>query len=166
MNVDLDEARLVVSEMSLLKNSTLGLDSGLASSNEISHASSDRSINASRRLSALSSIHGGAPPVGEFSFLKSRIEKLIFYFSFKEFFLDETGSFDELDDSLIPRWFYEPSDHFNESSLLLHENLDCIIDQESLVQNSFQDIQASTYDPAREFVRPPPHLNYIKVRTR
>ena len=69
MNVDLDEARLVVSEMSLLKNSTLGLDSGLASSNDASHASSDRSINGSRRLSALSSIRGGAPPVGEFSFL-------------------------------------------------------------------------------------------------
>ena len=65
MNVDLDEARLVVSELSLLKNSTLGLDSCLASSNEVSHVSSDRSINASRRLSALSSIRGGAPPVGE-----------------------------------------------------------------------------------------------------
>ena len=84
----------------------------------------------------------------------------------KNFFSDETGSFDEFDDSLIPRWFYEPSDLFNESTLLLHENLDCIIDQESLVQNSFRDIQASAYDPAHEFVRPPPHLNYIKVRPR
>ena len=68
MNVDLDEARLANSEMSLLKNSTLGSDSGLASSNELSHASSGQSSNISRRLSALSSIRGGVPPIGEFPF--------------------------------------------------------------------------------------------------
>ena len=66
MNVDLDEARLVVSELSMLKNSTLGLDSGLASSADVSQSSGDRSVSVSRRMSALSSIRGGVPPVGEF----------------------------------------------------------------------------------------------------
>lgn len=65
MNVDLDQAR-IVSETSLLKNSTFGLDSGLASSNDISQSSGNQSDELSRRLSNLSSIRGIAPLVGEF----------------------------------------------------------------------------------------------------
>ena len=79
---------------------------------------------------------------------------------------DETGSFDDLDDSLIPRWFYESRDCLDESSLLLHANLECIIDRESPIQNSFRDIQTSEYGPSHEFVRPPPNLNYIKVSSK
>ena len=62
MNVDLNTAHFVLPDVSQLKNSTLGSDSGLASSNEVSQASGDISI--SRRLSVLSSIPGGAPPIG------------------------------------------------------------------------------------------------------
>ena len=161
MSVDLDEARLVVSELSLLKNSTLGLDSGLASSNDLSQSSNDQTASVSRRLSALSSIRGGVPPIGEFWFFEFKIENQFFYCWFNV--SDETGSFDDLDDSLIPRWFYEPSECFDESSLLLHDNLGCIIDRESPIQTSFRDIQTSEYGPSHEFVRPPPNLNYIKV---
>lgn len=63
MNVDLDEARLVVPDDSLLKNSTFGLDSGLASSNELSQLN-DRTVS-TRNISVLSSIRGSAPPIGE-----------------------------------------------------------------------------------------------------
>ena len=62
MNSDLNIALFGLPEISQLKNSTLGSDSGLASSNEVSQSCGDLSI--SRRLSALSSIPGSVPPVG------------------------------------------------------------------------------------------------------
>ena len=64
MNVNLNSARLEIHDLSELKNSTLGLDSGLASSNEVSQSSGDLDVN--RRLSALSSIQGVTLHVGEF----------------------------------------------------------------------------------------------------
>ena len=71
MSIDLDSARLVISDDSVLKNSTFGLDSGLASSNEISQSVNEQSIS-SRDLSALSSIRGSAPNVGEFCLIFNR----------------------------------------------------------------------------------------------
>ena len=62
MSVDLNTARFELPENTILKNSTLGSDSGLASSNEVSQSSNDASL--SRRLSVLSSIPGSAPPIG------------------------------------------------------------------------------------------------------
>ena len=64
MSVDLNSARYVLPEDSVLKNSTLGLDSGLASSADLSHSSGDQSIIRRSRLSNLSSIPGPVPHVG------------------------------------------------------------------------------------------------------
>ena len=64
MNVDLDSARLVVNETSMLKNSTLGIDSGFTSTADLSHSSGDQSISRNSRLSNLSSIPGPVPLVG------------------------------------------------------------------------------------------------------
>ena len=65
MKNDFNEARIIVPDDSLLKNSTFGLDSGLASSNEATHDMSRSSgENDSRHLSALSSIRGLPPPIG------------------------------------------------------------------------------------------------------
>lgn len=67
MNIDFNEACIVVSEDPELKNSTFGLDSGLASSTDVSQSMSGHS-DSTRNLSALSSIRGPPPPVGEFNF--------------------------------------------------------------------------------------------------
>ena len=76
MNVNLDSARLEIYDLSELKNSTLGLDSGLASSNEVSQSSGDQ--NVTRRFSALSSIQGITLHVGEFPSLNRKSVFLFF----------------------------------------------------------------------------------------
>ena len=78
-------------------------------------------------------------------------------------FLDETGSYEELDDSIIPVWMFDTSDRMNESSLIMHENLDCIIERESFHQDSFRRMQGSEPELVTEPVRPPPNLEYIRV---
>lgn len=64
---------------------------------------------------------------------------------------------------MIPYWLFESSDVFDESSLLLHENLACVIDRDVYVEDSFQQLRGahSLVDPVP--VRPLPHLEYIKV---
>lgn len=100
----------------------------------------------------------------------SLIFELIFYWGYlnrKSVFLllilDETGSFDDFEDSLIPWWFFDTSENFNDSSLLIQANLDCVIERESPVQNSFFQIQNPGMIPETEPVRPNPRLDYIWV---
>ena len=66
MGNDFEDARLAITEVSMLKNSTFGIDSGFASSNEVSQSSISGTEIPARCLSAISSIHGGLPHVGEF----------------------------------------------------------------------------------------------------
>ena len=53
----------------------------------------------------------------------------------------------------------------NESSLLIRDNLGCIIDQDSPMRTSFQDLPGSLKEPVSEPVYPIPNLDYIRVST-
>ena len=43
------------------------------------------------------------------------------------FYLDETGSYDDDESVIIPQWLFDESS-LNDSSLVIVDNLDCIID--------------------------------------
>ena len=81
---------------------------------------------------------------------------------FSIYISDETGSYDDLDDSLIPQWLFSESS-MNESSLLIRDNLDCIIDHDSPIRASFHELPGSQPVFVPEPVYPIPNLNYIRV---
>ena len=88
-------------------------------------------------MSVLSSISGAAVHLGLFSGLLN--SKSDFEFS------DETGTIDDCDFTIIPRWLYEEcqfnasrlSSSFDDSSLHLQHNLGCIIEKPSQSDDSF-----------------------------
>ena len=58
---------------------------------------------------------------------------------------------------------FDATDSLNESSLLIHENLDCIIERESVQHDSFRRLQGTEPELVSVPVRPPPNLEYIRV---
>ena len=68
-----------------------------------------------------------------------------------------------MDESLIPNWMFDSSVALDESSLLIHENLDCVIDRDIYVEDSFQQLRGNQSAVVPDLVRPLPHLEYIKV---
>ena len=160
----LDTAIVVISDESsaLVKNSTLGLDSGLSSANDISvdgvaHSSA---VSGGLHLSAFSSIDGLAVHVGK-CFNICCNEKTVFSFQF----LDETGSYDEFDDSIIPIWLFAEADadaDLDDSvSFSIRANYNCVIDKDIPHHNTFNHLPGSEFEP--DDLRPRSNLDYIKV---
>ena len=133
----------------LAKNSTLGYDSGFSASRE--ESALNLGMNTSGVISDISG-GGASMRLGEFQH-KNIFMLLIIH-------LDETGTIDDDDLLIIPHWLFDDLADAEESSLLIHCNFDCLIDQSSLDE-------VSLTLPRRKRDVPPPRprrsLDYVRV---
>ena len=86
------------------------------------------------------------------------------YFVFDIFSLDETGSFDEEFEPIIPYGFFSASFlDWSDSSLILQSNMDCVIDRTRIMDGSVSHKLSGGSGDNSLPPRPSPALNYVKV---